>query len=309
MALTEKEQSIIKALSYFDATSYPLTALELLAWVDFPAKLSELLWLLDSENLKRLITCENGFYCLSGRRKLVWLRQKRHLISCRKFKRALSVCRWLRRLPFIRAIAVYSSLSHHNADDQSDADLFIITAAGRVWSARFFGNLWLRIFRLRPGENRGDNKICVSFWADENQLDFDQLKNNSGSQHYLYGTARFIFVYNQKMGQKFFSDNRWIKSALPNWQFYRSVARRILPPENSTLKNILELIISPLSEAVLKKLQLKLLADKIKLLDGADHRVVLGDSVIKLHHKDRRETVDAAAEATFKKLTAYVNQA
>lgn len=131
------------------------------------------------------------------------VRNTTHDISFeRKIRRARFVAAYMARLPFIRAIAVCNSLGFQAAHEQSDIDLFVIAAPQRVWTARLFVVMLLRLFQLRPQEARRD-PMCASFFIDASVTDMSHLMIERDIYFYawqrallpLYGThALYAFA-------------------------------------------------------------------------------------------------------------------
>jgi len=293
MELSEQEQAILRLICYFDVLALPLSWLDSLRLAGFKSDLPEIAGILESLKQKNIIERQDGLYFLSGKKILLENKRRRQLISAGLFKKTALIGRALSYLPWVRGLAVYSSLSFANATEKSDIDLFVVAAAGRVWSARFFINIFLKFFSLRPVAGKSSGKICVSFLADENHLDLSKLKDNNEGHHYSYGETHFLFIYDEAgAGKKFFSDNGWISVRFPNFYPCQAGLRRFIAPADKTIKKIIELCASIFPEKLLHRLQLRLLPPQIKKLEGRDWRVVLGDHLIKLHLSDRREEID-----------------
>ncbi|MBT3865149.1 hypothetical protein HOE67_01235 [Candidatus Peregrinibacteria bacterium] len=75
------------------------------------------------------------------------------------------------KMPFVRLVCVGNSLAFETSDKDSDIDLFIVTAKGRLYTARFFVNLILKIFGLRVNGKKLAGRFCLSFMIDESDLD------------------------------------------------------------------------------------------------------------------------------------------
>lgn len=171
-------RAVIKTLAYFDLFDYPLTDWEIYKY----------LWVKDLEvkgvnyiDVKRIldnglpdIQRKEGFYFLDGRKHLVSLRKQRQNIANKKYKKVRWAMKILSAMPFVRMLAVCNSLAYDNARDESDIDLFIITAKNKIWTSRFYANLLLRVFNLRPKKDDKKDKICLNFFiSDANLLQHD----------------------------------------------------------------------------------------------------------------------------------------
>lgn len=297
MELIDLEQKIIKTLARFDTIDRPLTFLELLNFLDQKLSAQELQTQLSSQAIKQFIKEKNGWYYLAGREDLIDLKNKRYRLSSDKLRIAQRASRYLRYFPWIRGIAVYSSLALKNSRDESDIDLFFITSNQRTWSARFFVNVALKLMRLRPSEKNTKNKLCPSYFADENHLDLSVVNQINDYYYYYLGPATFIFLYEApRIRENFIRANKWIADILPNWLPPESIAR---PESAEKIKLILEKILSPLSEKKLKRLQLRIMPTRyLKCCDGK--KVILDDGIIKLHDNDKREASNSKFEDRIK---------
>ena len=133
MSLSE---SIIKTFVFFDIFDRPLTAFEAHKWLwSEVAKLEGIEATLNTPNFK--IEAKNGFFFLSGRKKIVEDGSRRQIWNDKKIVRARWAAKILNVVPFIKLIAVCNTLSFGAASQESDVDFFIVAKAGRLWLARF----------------------------------------------------------------------------------------------------------------------------------------------------------------------------
>lgn len=287
MELTPIQQAILKTISHFDVMNYPLTLIELLGRLTIKTDLMTLKTELDKLVNLKIITVEAGFYFLSGREKILQVRHHNYRLFLKKIRIAESYVYWLSMFPWIKAIAIYGSLSYKYSRNGSDIDLFFITSAGRVWSARFLINSILKLFKLRPipGKENNANKLCVSYWIDETSLDLS-ISNYENDYNCYYSINNFIFLFgNSEIITNFFSINNWLKYQLPNWQPIIFINQK---ENNSFFKKIMELILGLLPEKYYKKIQEILLPKYYHLLNDGK-RVILDDHTIKLHQGNKRQ--------------------
>lgn len=195
----------------------------------------------------------------------------------RKLRRAHFVGQLLTLLPFVRAAAVCNSLGLSMVHDASDIDLFIVAAAGRAWTARFFITAVLKIFRLRPGEARRD-PVCASFFIDESIQDFSQFK--------ISNDIYFHF---------------WERSVLRLFGTHTTLERGgILPPPfavrvgnvSRALQRVGEFFVSMIPEEKLQRAQIALFPGEVHAAAARnDTGVMWSAAFIKLHISDRRATL------------------
>lgn len=299
MELTDLQQKILKTVVRFDTLDRPLTLLELVNYLDCQATLEDVLRELSQKPLKDYLEEKQGWYCLSTRSDLIKIKNKRYRIASEKIKIARRAARFLKHFPWVRGVAIYSSLALKNCRDESDIDLFFVTTPNRVWSARFFINVTLKLMWLRPSEKNTKNKLCPSYFADENHLDLSVANHVNDYYYYYFGPASFIFLYETpKIRENFIHANNWVNDILPNCKQPELTSTLC---HESKIKSLLEEILSPLSEKKLRRLQLRILPTKyLKSCDGK--KVILDDGIIKLHDNDKRDNYNSLFEERIKKI-------
>ncbi len=186
----------------------------------------------------------------------------------RKMWRARRVARFISLLPFVRGVAVCNSLAFHMVHEVSDVDLFIIAAAGRVWSARWWVTGTLALLRMRPGEAARD-PVCVSFFVDER---VDDLSNVM--------IERDVYFY------------FWLRTLMPIFGEHILFLRgaRTAPEFRVTPMNFFqrtfEFFARVVSEKFVHRQQLAIMPRDVR--PRGDTSIVLTDTIIKLHQNDRR---------------------
>ncbi len=288
------KEAIVRTVAYFDMFDFPLTGYEVWQWLDVTSQLDEVIAELTSgiEQLGKA----NGFYFLRGREEIIGERLRRYNSTQRKFKRALMIARIFKIIPWIKMIAVGNVIGEHNLRSEGDIDLFVITAAKRIWLSRFFCNAITKILGLRPSPNKIRNKICLSFFISDDNLDLNYLRLSSGGEqkkddmYFTYWLVGLMPIYNpDQTYQKFISANPWLVEQLPNWQVTGPSGRRNSGSSPSAFyQEIIDLLIGGL-EPQAKSLQLKLLPANLKRIMNLDSRVVINDRILKFHANDRRE--------------------
>lgn len=291
------ESSILKTLAYFNIFDYPLTLVEIWRYL-YQAQKTSLLEvekiLQESQNLREIIETQKGFYFFKGRSELIDKRLERYYIANKKFKKARKITKLLRFVPFINLIAACNNLSYNNAREKSDIDLFLIVSAKRIWTARFYSFLILKILGQRPKKN-GENKdkICISVFVSQDGLDLRNLMIDSEDIHFVYWLSQFVPLYDRKnFWQKFVDSNNWLKEYLANNYFYHTHPRRLVKNFES-IKKIKEFFHfgfwGDFCERTYKKIQLKILPGFLKKMANQNTNVLITDKVLKFHSNDRRE--------------------
>ena len=166
------ELFILNTIVYFDLFDYPLTLNEIhvnlyTGGMEGPAlTLAEIEECLqNSPKLKKIIATQSGFYFLKKRKEIIQTRLERYNLADKKFQIALRAVRIFKYLPFIKLVAVCNNLGYANAREESDIDLFVITAKNRLWFVRFFLIAIIYALGLRPPKAKVKDKICLSYYV------------------------------------------------------------------------------------------------------------------------------------------------
>lgn len=180
------EQAIFDTVRYFDLFSMPVSAVQVWQCLIMPAREGEARWggrahvrlrevqdsLAASPWLKKRLSAQWGFYTLAGKTHLVARRLHRHSLAQDKWKIVRRSGRWLAAMPFVRSLAVSGSLALDNTKPGSDLDLFIIAAAGRVWTARLFLLLAAQLAgrRRKYWAQSAPDKLCLNHYVTDDAL-------------------------------------------------------------------------------------------------------------------------------------------
>ena len=303
METSDSQQAILRALAHFDQLDYPLTLLELLNYSGCVITAGQLTDDLASLRRAGIISEDQGLYFLAQRQQLAGKRRESYRLALGKWRKAERFGRLLGRFPFVRAVAVYSSLAHKNPSADSDIDLFIIARQGRLWTARFFINCFLKIFRLRPQPALTQDKICVSYLAAENQLDLSPA--NFGLDWFnAYSCSSFAFIYDAGgRAQQFFAANNWLKELVPNFRPPQA-ADNFRPAANG--KKILERLAAVIKEEAYLDFQKSILPKKYwAAFDGK--KVIISNGQIKLHENSKKDEHARRMAENYQRLKNYAD--
>ncbi|MFH1192130.1 MAG: hypothetical protein V1655_01515 [bacterium] len=311
-------RAIISTLCYFNIFDYPLTKFEIWKFLfqknsggDNNVSLFQIEQMLKKLKEKNIAKEKNGFYYLNADEKhpdIIRTRIKRNRIAEQKYKKALRIIKILRCIPTIKMIAVCNTLSYNNAKESSDIDLFIITKEKNIWLSRLLAVSILKILNLRPKPNNSSDKICASFFVSENNSDLEKIqitppfhkgedggfyiKNNPlpFDIYLIYWIATLVPIYNkEKTYEKFMDKNLWIKKYLPNADLYLTSPEKNLTSKKSLLYFIFYFSIFIIPEKLAKKIQLIVMPKNLRQMSNKDTKVILNNSMLKFHDKDRRE--------------------
>lgn len=298
-------ESVRKTLAYFGLFFHPLTVDELykFLWCP-PAGLTRdyFLWSLRAtfqtarDAAAPWLEEKNGFYFLPGRGDSVEIRRRHGLHSDLKMKIARRAAKKIRSVPFLRAVFVCNSVAAGQATLDSDIDFFIVAAPGRIWIARFFCNLILRLWGLRTYGDNLCNRVCLSFFVDEDNLNLENFQAVEDDVHFIYWLHQMIPLYDfGGIGHQFFIKNVWTKKYLSNVS-EKFNARYINQVSNSIvgkiwkrfLERMLAGVFGDLIEKQARDLQMRIMPLSIRESAGKNNDIVISASMIKLHGNDTR---------------------
>ena len=295
------EKSIIKTLAFFDCFKHPLTKEELFRFLWQPPKIeyTSFLFELDNIDLNNNIDYKYGFYFLKGNEQNVEKRRERTYFVDHKINIAKKTARKFRFVPFIKAFFVCNNVSFDTVDDLGDVDIFLVVKRKRIWTVMTLATLMLRIFGLRPTEKRVANKICLTFYADEDSLDLSKIAITNPDIYLIYWLAQLASVNDRGGITKILKDkNLWLKQYLPNL-FVDDINEidHIMQIQENRLTKIWKGFwerawgggYGDFLEGQFKKIKLMRMRLKIKILGKElDSRVILSDNMLKFHENDRR---------------------
>jgi len=201
------EQSIIKALAYFDIFNYPLTLDEIHHFLDQTISMDDVLLtlqqLVDDNRVFRL----GSFYSLQQDASLHARRTNGNHKAGILLTTGFKVGGFLYQFPFVRGIGISGSLSKNYADKNTDIDFFIITQANRLWLARTLMHLFKK-FTFITGHQ---HLYCMNYYIDEEALHIDE-------QNIFTATELITLkpVCGNGTMDRFYEQNNWAGSYFPN---------------------------------------------------------------------------------------------
>jgi predicted nucleotidyltransferase len=223
--LTLLEKQILATLSYYDLFDYPLTAFELWRYL-IREKISALSEgaaergkseisvgavfksLDDSTYLRELIGESRGFYFFAGHDSIVDARLRRKKLADRKWKRLRRIFRLLAALPFVRAIFVSGSLSMENSKEDSDVDIIVVAATGRIWTVRTLLTFFTYVLGVRRYGSKTRDRICLNHYITDASLriPFPSLYNAESYAHLVN-----VYLEDAALFRRFQEENVWIQ--------------------------------------------------------------------------------------------------
>lgn len=207
-SLSKTQQSIVKALLYFDVFNYPLKKEELFenssekqSFTDFVEDLGVLTG-------QGFIKHENGFYYSPNAAPgIIKRRIDGNALAESMLPKAFVFSRKIASFPFIRGVSISGSLSKNYYDVTSDMDYFIVTKNNRLWIAR---TLYILYYKLLVPKSK-KRYYCLNYFVSESHLQIpDHNLFVATELMHLIPTVNFE-VYKSLMGH-----NPWAKDYFPN---------------------------------------------------------------------------------------------
>ncbi|OGH90217.1 MAG: hypothetical protein A2507_00180 [Candidatus Magasanikbacteria bacterium RIFOXYD12_FULL_33_17] len=306
------QESILKTLAYFDIFDYPLTKSELRKFLWLASKLVEKEFLFNLENLliQKQIETEHNFYFLKDRKDNVKNRQLKIKLVEEKLVIAKKAVKKLRYVPFLRSVFICNTVAAGVPNNDSDIDVFIIAKKNYLWLVRFFSTIILKFFRLRTSELNHKNRMCLSFYATDTNLNLEKLQMNNRDDVYLvYWILQLIPIYDQtNLYQSILRANKWLNNYvnLQEDNYYLPEYLQVKDNKNSLkIKKFFEKFFE--NKKYLLKLIEKIQYNKVRknyglYADMSDSRVVISDEFLKFHENDRRKEYSDKWVAKFKEI-------
>ncbi|HEY9534323.1 MAG TPA: nucleotidyltransferase domain-containing protein [Mucilaginibacter sp.] len=226
--MTEAKENILATLAYFDIFKYPLTSGEIYLFLknkyhqaDFELALR---YLVAHQSVFQF----GNFYSLKNDYSLVVRRYNGNEKAAELIKVAHKIGDWLIRFPYVRGIAISGSLSKNYADENSDIDLFIITAKNRLWIARTLMHAFKKLTFL---VNKQDY-FCMNYYIDEEQLEIKEKTIYTAVE-----VVTLIPLQGDMVIEQFYAANSWTREYLPNKIMRISSAKPLRP---SIFKTVFE---------------------------------------------------------------------
>ncbi|MEP6613737.1 MAG: hypothetical protein ABJA76_17670 [Mucilaginibacter sp.] len=229
-SLSVIKENILETLAYFDLFDYPLSRAEIYLFLknkhDFDVFEDALRSLLEGGIIHQF----DKFYTLRNDQYLVVRRNEGNQKAAELIKIAGKVGNLLIRFPYVRGIAISGSLSKNFADDNSDIDLFIITAKNKLWIARTIMHCFKKLTFLVNKEHL----FCMNYYIDEQQLEIAEKNIYTAIE-----IATLIPLHGDTVFDSFFAANAWTRNYLPNKNMRIACAK---PVKTRLLKSLIELL-------------------------------------------------------------------
>ncbi len=226
------EVAIMRTILYADVFNFPLTTHEIHRYLIHDNALSQsqiTKTLENSSYLKQHLYCEKGYFCLQVHKQIIQIRQKREKVSQELWSDAIRYGKWLSRIPFVRMVALTGALAVRNpSDSDDDFDYLLVTTSGRVWLARAFAIILVRIVKIFGRE------LCPNYVLAD-----DQLGQSRQDLYTAHEVAQMQPIYGSKTYSQMLNQNPWVQDYLPN-----TITHSLLQDSPYRLRKIAEWLLS-----------------------------------------------------------------
>jgi hypothetical protein len=232
-------RAVLCTVAYADIFDYPLTLHEIHRYLTgLSAPVEAVNDVLEGD---RFFVRIGDFFTLPGREEIVSIRVQRETRSRKLMPRAIQYGRILGALPYIRMVALTGSLAVLNVSSIVDFDYMLITASGRLWTARAFALAFNRLTRLQG------YTLCPNLIISESALEWPQ--------HDLYSArelCQMVLIKGKEVYSRLMQANPWVESYLPNAVRDSDGLQQKSQSKPSTVQKLFE---APLNEVIGDRLE------------------------------------------------------
>jgi predicted nucleotidyltransferase len=248
--VSEIKKNILTTLAYFDAFSYPLTREEIGLFLPVKHERKIFFEALECLTRERMVYRFDSFFSLKNDQYLIERRNKGNQKAAGMVQTARKVGDLLIKFPYVRGIAISGSLSKNFADERSDIDLFVITAANRLWIARTLMHCFKKLTFL---VNKQDC-FCMNYYIDEQALEIAEKNVYTATE-----VVTLIPIQGDTAFADFFNANAWTRRYLPNHIMRVSTAKSL---KNNRLKSFIESLLNNKTGDILDNFFMKITAKR-----------------------------------------------
>lgn len=213
--------------------------------------------------------------------------------------------RLYKSIPFVQSIYLCNSISFNALKEDSDVDIFIVTKKWALWRARFFSELYFRIFFLKRGlHSHKRKKFCLSFYITQDSQNMYNIMLPQNDIYFIYWMAHLVPLY-QESFENIYKHNRRLQSVLPQFPGKHVINIWLETTYGrSRWKKWSEFRTGwpwwQLIEVVIKMLRLPLVIYKKNKLGARGRGIIINNSMLKFH-EDARHKVHLLYEMYLKR--------
>ena len=215
------EKGILTTLRYFAQFSYAprlrelhmfhptrVSALKHRDSVEKMTKNKQILWTTEADGERRYTLGGYSIFLNKTLKKAANSRYKLHGIR--------GYLEHIEKLQSVAMIGISGSVAVENADSAADVDLFIVSRAGRMWTARALTGPAAAVLGIRRGRlaTRASGKVCLNMFMDETDLTVPKAKQTVFVAHEIL-QMRPVFDRGATY-YRFLKANEWVYRFFPN---------------------------------------------------------------------------------------------
>ena len=293
--LEKLEKAIVSTIFYYDIFDYPLTSFELWTWLlDYKCSFYDLKKCLSNNyNILRYIEIKDDFCFVKGRRDIIKIRKEHRDFSVSKWKKALKIVNLIKFLPFVKMVALCNSIGYFNLNKESDIDLFIIIKKDYIWLSRFLITLIVQLSGKRRHGKKIEDRICLSFYITDNNLDIHSLQYEDDIYFY-YWIIHLMPIFGYETYIDFMKENVWVKDRIINFSKNDPIDSFVVYDSKFSksfrlfLEKLLNNFFGVFLNNLLKNLQLVKMSSKRSIVHD-EKDVIINDDMLKFLENDRRK--------------------
>lgn len=227
--------SMYRALCYADVFHFPLTPEEMKKYAIRHGKS------VSEEEIKKLVVCSRGYYCLKSREACIKDRIKNLSHVHEKMKLARTAARTFSFMPTVLGVFVTGGLAVGNVKQDDDIDFMIVTKQNWLWTTRFvlvvmskmLGKYTHKRMRREDATAADANTWCLNMWLDETALVIPPKQRNLYTAHEVI--QAFPLVNKERIAERFLWANKWVEK-----EMRISSQRKRMVHENKQITHLLE---------------------------------------------------------------------
>jgi hypothetical protein len=133
---------------------------------------------------------------------------------------------WIRRyIPGVTQVYIANSMSFNALQEESNIDLFVVTAEKKMWLTKLFVDSILRFVHLFSHQKTRKQRFDVDFIIDQEMQDLSRLLLTPSDPYLVYWLAHLVPIYHSdfRSYDSLYDYNNWLVYYLPNFPLRQTV--------------------------------------------------------------------------------------
>nr|MDD3720756.1 hypothetical protein [Candidatus Gracilibacteria bacterium] len=190
--------------------------------------------------------------------------------------KTIKYIKYVKWIPGLKMIAIGNSVAMNSANNESDIDLFIVTAPNRLWIARILITFIFQILGVRKTNKFHKERFCLSFFCTTNALNFENIAIENDI--YLYNWIFYLkpILNYDSTYEKFINENsKWIDITIQSNKYKIQNNKNEKNIFLDSLEQIIKSIFLPKTKKTFERL-------------GRPFGVIINNEMLKFHNNDKR---------------------